>query len=85
MTLGPEVIDFVGLSFLNNAGEITGIGEITIMQHQRPAFLVRVLVEVIDSIRIKRRRPPLNSVDLITLPQQKFRQIGAILASDSCD
>jgi hypothetical protein len=54
MTLGAEVIDFVWLGLLDNAGEIAGIGKITIVQNQRPAFLVRVLLEVVNSIRIKR-------------------------------
>jgi hypothetical protein len=44
--------------------------------------LVRVLVEVVDSIRIEGRRTPLDAVHTVTLGQQKLRQVGSILSGD---
>ena len=40
-----------------------------------------VLVEVVNSLGVQRRRTPLDAVDLVALFKQELRKVGAILAS----
>ncbi len=42
-----------------------------------------VLVKVVDPIRIEKRCPALDPVDLIALAEEKFGQIRTILAGDA--
>lgn len=44
---------------------------------------MRVEIEMIDAVRIEKRRPALDAVDFVSLLQKKFGQIGAILAGDA--
>jgi hypothetical protein len=41
-----------------------------------------ILVKMIDSFGVERRRAPFDAVYLVTLRQKKFRQIRAILSRD---
>ena len=41
-----------------------------------------ILVKMIDSFRIERRRAPFDAVDFVTLREKKFREIRAILSRD---
>ena len=46
---------------------------------------VGMLIEPIDSLRIKAARPTLDAVDLVTFGQQQFGQIRSILTCDASD
>jgi hypothetical protein len=46
------------------------------------------LIEMINPGGVEGRRPPLEAVDVITLLEQKFGQVGAVLTGrtgDQCD
>jgi hypothetical protein len=50
--------------------------------------LVQIAVEVVDPSGVEGRRTPLDAMDLISLAQQQFGKIGAVLsghAGDQCD
>ncbi len=47
--------------------------------------LVRVLVEVVDSIRVERARAADDAVDLVTLLEEELRQVAAVLPRDASD
>src|SRR3954452_1282705 len=49
------------------------------------SLLVRVVVEVIDSVGVDQRRPALNAMNRITFGQQQLGKIGAVLTGDACD
>ncbi len=53
VALGAEVIDLVGLRFLDQPDEICGIGQVAIMKKEADVLLVGVVVEVIDALRIE--------------------------------
>ena len=55
MALGPEIIDFIGLCFLHDANEIACVGQITIVQLEVGMLDVRVLVNVVYSLRVEQR------------------------------
>ena len=55
------------------------------MQSEASVFNVRIFIDVINPLCIKRGRPPLNAMDLVAFLQQKFRKVGTILPGDSGD
>jgi hypothetical protein len=44
-----------------------------------------ILVEMVDSSRVKTGRPALDTVNLVAFLEEKFRQIGAVLSSYAGD
>ena len=85
MALGCQVVDFVRLHFLHDADQVAGIRKIPVVQNELAAFLVRPLVKMVDTVRIEQGRAALDAVDFIALVQKEFRQIGAVLTSDTGD
>lgn len=85
MALGCQVVDFVRLHLLHDADQVAGIRKIPVVQYEFAAFLVRPLVKMVDTVRIEQGRAALDAVDFIALVQKEFRQIGAVLASDTGD
>ena len=69
MTLRGQVVHFVGLHFLHDAHQITGIAQIAVMQNKVPPIGVRVFIQMIDAVGIEQRGTPLDAVHLIALPQ----------------
>ena len=53
------------------------------MESNLGAFLMAVLVDGIDSLGVKARGAPNDSVDLIPLGEKKFSQIRTILSCDA--
>lgn len=67
MRLGGEIVDLVGLAFLDDADEIGGIRQVAIVQDEPLVDFMRVLVNVLYSTGIEGRRPALDPVDDIAL------------------
>jgi hypothetical protein len=44
-----------------------------------------VFINVIDTLRIKERRAAFNTVNLISLFEEKFCEVGTILARHACN
>jgi hypothetical protein len=55
------------------------------MQHEVAFGLMRVLIEMVDALGIKRGGAPLQAVNFVSLGEQEFRQIGAILPRNPRD
>jgi hypothetical protein len=55
------------------------------MQHEVALGLMRILIEMVDALGIKRGGAPLQAVNFVSLGEQKFRQIGAILPRNPRD
>ena len=56
-----------------------GVGHIPVMQNEVTIINVRVLVQMINPVRIEHRGPALKPMNLIPLLQQKLCQIRPIL------
>ena len=85
MALRGQVVDFVGLNLLDDADQIGGVGQVAVVQDEIAVADVRVLVQVVDAIRVERRRAALDAVDDVAFAEQQFGQIGAVLAGDAGD
>lgn len=67
MALCAKVVDLVRLSFLHDANEVAGVAQVAIVQLEVGVLDVRILVDVVDSLSIERRRTALDTVDDIAL------------------
>lgn len=54
------------------------------MKYEPEVRGVRVLIEVIGAVGVEQRRAALDAVYLVALFQKQFRQLGAVLAGDTC-
>ena len=85
MALRREIVDLVGLNLLNDADQVGRIGQVAVMHEEADIGLVRVLVEMIDAVRIDERGTALDAVDDIALVEQEFGEKRPILAGDAGD
>lgn len=85
MALGSQVIYLIRPNLLNNTYKSGGIREVTLMKYKPSLLLMRILVQMIYSIRIKQGSTPLDTMYGITLFQQKLGQICPILSRDTCN
>jgi len=85
VALGGEIVDLVGLRLLHEADEIGGVGHVAIVQPERHALLVRIVIEMIDTLGVERRGATLDAVDVVALADQELGEIGAVLAGHPGD
>jgi hypothetical protein len=85
MALGAKVVDLVWLRFLNDANQVTGVRQIAVMQLEVGVINMRVLVDVVNALRVKERSAPLDAVNYVSFFQQKLGKIRAILPCNSSD
>lgn len=83
------VFEEVGLALQeglqHDADKVARVGQVAVMEEEPAPGGVRVLIEMIDAVRVEQRGPALDAVDLISLGQQELGKIGAVLARDPCD
>jgi len=85
MALGAQVVDLVGLHFLNDAGQVAGVAEVAVVQLEAGIVDVRILVDVVHTLGVKGAGAALDAVHDVTFFQQQLGQIGAVLAGDAGD
>ncbi len=85
VTLGCQVINLVRLQIVDHMAEQPGVGHVPVVQEQPHSDLTGVHIEMLDAPGIEGAGPPHQAMHFITLPQQQFCQITAVLAADACD
>lgn len=55
------------------------------MKEKAHAVDMRIAVEVVDTRSVERARPTDYAVDLVSLGEEQFGEIGAVLAGDASD
>jgi len=88
MALGAQVVDFVGLHFLNDASQVAGVAEVAVVQLEARIVDVRVLVDVVHALGVEGAGAALDAVHDVAFFQQQLSQIGAVLAGyagDECN
>ena len=53
MALGPEVVYLVGLYGLDDADQVGGIGQVTVVKREGLLRIVGILVEVVDAFGVQ--------------------------------
>lgn len=69
MTLGGKIIDLIRLNLLEDPNEVGGIGKITVMQNHSTILLMRILVKMVDAIRVKKGCPALDAMNFVSFLQ----------------
>ncbi len=85
MGLSAQVVDFVWLRFLNDAGQVAAIAQVAVVQLEAGIVNVRVLVDVVYPLGVERAGAALDAVNGVAFFEQEFSQVGAVLACDACD
>jgi hypothetical protein len=80
MTLGGQVINFGGLGVLDDTDEIRCIGHIAVMQHEPNILFVRIVIKMINTLRIEGRGAALDAVDNVPFAEEEFGKVSAVLA-----
>ena len=85
VALGGEVVDLIGLNLLHDADEVGAVHEVAVVQLQAYVVFVRVLVQVVDAVRVELGSAAFDAVDFVALAEQELGEVGAVLARDAGD
>ena len=85
MALGCEVVDFIGLHFLDNADQVGAVGHIAVVQVQLYIGLVRILVEVVNTVGIEQRTAAFDTVHAVAFLEKELGEVRAVLTGDTCN
>ena len=85
VALRAEVVDLVGLGFLDDAHQVAGVGQVAVVQLEAGVFDVGVLVNVIDPLGVEQAGATLDAVHDVAFFEQEFGEVAAVLASDAGD
>jgi hypothetical protein len=85
VALRAQIVDFVRLDFLNDARQVRSIRQVAIVQLEIGRRRVRILVDMIDALRIEQRGTALDTMHFIALFEQKFCKIRTVLARHARD
>ncbi len=82
-----EVVYLIGLHLLHDAREVHRVGHIAVVQYEIALLQVRILVDMVYSLGVKHRCTTLYAVYRVSLFQEVFAQVCAVLpghAGDQC-
>jgi hypothetical protein len=79
MALRRQIVDFVRARLLDDVNEAAGVRHVSMMQKQARPRLMRVPVEMIDTVRVEQRRPAPHAVHDIVFLEQKLGKIRPVL------
>jgi hypothetical protein len=81
--LGTEIVNFIGLDLVDQTIQMSGVCQVTVMETEMSLSLVRIRVDVIQTISVEIGRPSEDAMHLIALGEQKLGEVGPILPRDS--
>jgi hypothetical protein len=83
--LRPQVVNLIGLDLLEQTIEVGCVCQVAVMQVQRCPFLVRIRIDLIETIRIESGGPANDAMHLVPFGEQELGEIGSILSRDAGD
>ena len=72
MGLGTQVVNLVGLHFLNDTRQVGRVRQVAVMQFEPGIVDMRILIDVVDPRRVELGSTPLDAVHLVSFFQKKF-------------
>ena len=85
VALGGEIVDFVRPYLLQQADQVRRVRQIAVVKEKAAARFVRILIEMIDPACVEGRRTPFHAMHGVTLGEQQFGEISAVLAGRAGD
>src|ERR1043166_1005908 len=79
VALRGEIVDLVWLRVLHEADEVGRISHIAVMENEAQAGLVRIMIKMVDPPGVEGGRPAFYALNDVSLLEQEFRKVGAIL------
>ena len=79
MRLRTQIVDFIGLDLVDQTIQVSGVRQVTVMQMQRSTSLVRIRIDVIETIGIEIGCATDDAMYLVASGEQKLGKIGSIL------
>ena len=80
MTLGPQVINLIGLQVVDQLDQIDGVRQVAIVQKQ-----MRIGVNMLDARCVECTRAANDAVYFVTFFEKQIRQITSVLSGDAGD
>jgi hypothetical protein len=84
MGLSCKIVDLIWLNSAKQGDQPRPIRQVPIVKKKSLILLVGVLVQMFDAFGIESGSAPDNAVNFVTLCQQEFGKVGAILTSNAC-
>ena len=84
VTLGAQIVDFVGFDLEYEICQGLAISEVTIVQTKLASF-VNIAVDMIDSLSRECAASANEAMHVVLLFNQQLRKVAAVLAGDACD
>jgi len=81
--LCAQIVNFIGLYFVDYVPQTAGVRQITVMKMQRNFFVVGIRVQVFNTAGIKAGTPAHNTMNYVTLAKEKLSEIRPVLTGDS--
>ena len=85
MRLGRQVVKLIRLGFLNDADQISRVGQVSVMQDEVSVINMRILIEMVDAARVEAGAAAFDAMNGIALLQQQLCKVGSILSGDAGD
>ncbi len=85
MGLSTQVVDFVGLNFVDDPGEVGAVGQVAVVESELRVDLARWLVDMVDPFGIERGSTSLDPVDFIALLEKELGKVRSVLTCNAGD
>ena len=78
-----EIINFVGLDLVEQTTKSGCVCQVSVMKMERNVSLVRIRVDVVQTIGIEGGRPANDAMHLVAFGEQELGQVRTVLPRDS--
>lgn len=85
MALRSKDVELLRLPLLDDADQVGSVRQVPVVQLEADPRFVRITMQVIDPIRIERRCPTLDVVNLVAFAEPELGQVRAVLPGDACN
>ena len=89
MALGGEVVDFVGLHFLDDANERAGVGHVAVVEIHETLLLhvahPLIEIKVLDATGVERTAASNDAMHFISFFEEKLGEERTVLTGDAGD
>ena len=83
MALCTQVVNLVRLGVLHDAYKAAGVCQVAVVQLETGVLNVRVLVNMVDALRVEGAGTAFDPMHAVPLAKQKLGKVRAVLAGDA--
>ena len=83
MALRGEIVDFIGLDLVHETDQTAAVAQVAVVQVQLVEGQIRAGLHGVKPRTVGAALAADDAVDLVTLFEQEFGEVGAVLATDT--